>query len=216
MQMKGAIFDMDGLLFDTEKVYQETWHEIAKEHNIKLGNGFLEAISGTNGEQMCRILECYYQVPDGADIMQECMARVQQKLSVHVPIKEGVKEILNFFREKGIRLAVASSSSVQQIESNLKISGIEEYFTEIISGSEVDCGKPAPDIFLLAAKRIDCRPEECFVFEDSKNGIRAGHEAGCVTIMVPDLIKPTSEIVPYCFKIYSSMREAREEIGTML
>lgn len=216
MQMKGAIFDMDGLLFDTEKVYQETWHEIAREHNVKLGDGFLEAISGTSGEQMCRILERYYQVSDGTDIMQECMVRVQQKLSVHVPIKEGVREILNFFREKGIRMAIASSSSVQQIESNLKISGINEYFTEIVSGNEVDRGKPAPDIFLLAARRIDCRPEECFVFEDSKNGICAGHKAGCVTIMVPDLIKPTPEIVPYCFRIYSGMREARKEIGAML
>lgn len=212
MKCKGAIFDMDGLLFDTERVYQETWQEIAGERHIILESGFPEAISGTNGEIMCRVLEKYYHVSDGSCIMKECMERIRKKLSVHVPVKQGVCEILPFFREKGVRIAVASSSSIQQIEANLEAAGIRGYFDEIVSGTEVKYGKPAPDIFLLAAQRIDCRPEECFVFEDSENGIKAGHAADCVTIMIPDLIQASPEIVPCCSKIYESLTRALEEI----
>lgn len=212
MKCKGAIFDMDGLLFDTERIFQETWQEIANERHVILGDGFLKAISGTNGATMCRTLEKYYHVPDGSFIMNECMGRIKKKLSVHVPVKRGVYEILRFFQKEGLHLAVASSSTRQQIEKNLEVTGIRGCFDEIVSGTEVACGKPAPDIFLLAAKKIGCIPGECFVFEDSENGIKAGHAAGCMTIMIPDLIEASPEILPYCFRIYPDLTQAMEEI----
>ncbi len=208
MQYKGAIFDMDGVLFDTERIYQETWQEIAIQQDISLDGSFLKAISGTNGAHMCHVIEKYYHVSDGTDIMETCMERVRQKLSVHVPVKKGVCEILDFFRNNGIGMAVASSSAAHQIETNLQMTGIQDYFSVIVSGTEVSKGKPAPDIFLLAAARLQYAPEECLVFEDSENGIRAGYAAGCFTIMVPDLIEVSSEIRPYCRKIYSDLKQA--------
>ncbi len=215
MQYKGAIFDMDGVLFDTERIYQETWQEIAARQDITLDGSFLRAISGTNGAHMCRVIEKYYHVPDGKDIMERCMEQVRQKLSVYVPMKKGVRDILDYFRKNDIGIAVASSSAVQQIEANLQMSGIRDYFSVIVSGSEVNQGKPEPDIFLLAAKRLHCAPEECFVFEDSENGIRAGYAAGCFTVMVPDLLEASSEIQPYCRKICSDLEQAVREIIRM-
>lgn len=215
MQYKGAIFDMDGVLFDTERIYQETWQEIAARQDITLDGSFLRAISGTNGAYMCRVIEKYYHVPDGKDIMERCMEQVRQKLSVYVPMKKGVRDILDYFRKNDIGIAVASSSAVQQIEANLQMSGIRDYFSVIVSGSEVNQGKPEPDIFLLAAKRLHCAPEECFVFEDSENGIRAGYAAGCFTVMVPDLLEASSEIQPYCRKICSDLEQAVREIIRM-
>ena len=215
MQYKGAIFDMDGVLFDTERIYQETWQEIAARQDITLDGSFLRAISGTNGAYMCRVIEKYYHVPDGKDIMERGMEQVRQKLSVYVPMKKGVRDILDYFRKNDIGIAVASSSAVQQIEANLQMSGIRDYFSVIVSGLEVNQGKPEPDIFLLAAKRLHCAPEECFVFEDSENGIRAGYAAGCFTVMVPDLLEASSEIQPYCRKICSDLEQAVREIIRM-
>ena len=212
MADKGAIFDMDGLLFDTERVYQQTWHEIAEEKGVVLGNDFVGAISGTNGVHMRQVVEDYYHVPDGAGIIEDCMKRVREKLSKQVPMKKGVLEILEFFQENNIPMAVASSSAVEQIVSNLKIAGIREYFSEIVSGTEAKHGKPAPDIFLLAAERIHCQPEECFVFEDSANGIKAGYAAGCRTVMIPDLMEASPEIRPYCTFVCEDLIEAREKI----
>lgn len=214
-QYKGAIFDMDGLLFDTERMYQQIWQEIAEEMNVALDKGFPAAISGTNGEYMRRVVERYYHVPDGNSIVEECMRRIRERLSAHVPIKKGVHEILTFFQEKEIRMAVASSSSVQQIQSNLETAGIRGYFSDIVSGTEVRHGKPAPDIFLCAAERINCEADKCFVFEDSENGIKAGYAAGCITVMIPDLIEPSPDIRPYCTKIYSDLLEAEKEIGEL-
>ncbi len=212
MKYKGAIFDMDGLLFDTECIYQQTWQEIAREKGVELDSNFPKDISGTNGDYMCRVIEKYYHVSDGNDIRKECMKRVKEKLSKHVPVKKGVNELLDFYREKGIRMAVASSSSVEQIESNLEIAGLREYFSEIISGMEVQHGKPAPDIFLRAAEKICCAPGECFVFEDSENGVKAGYAAGCITVMVPDLLEVSPEIMPYCTMVCSDLIEAERKI----
>ncbi len=203
----GVIFDMDGVLFDTERVYQESWHEIANGMGVTLGDGWIEAISGTNGEVMCRAIEKFYHVPDGADIMNACKRLVREKLSCHVPVKAGVKEILDFFRNKGLRMALASSSTRAQILSNLELSGIGP-FDAVISGEEVAVGKPDPEIFLRAAQALGCPPDECLVFEDSKSGVRAGHAAGCDTVMVPDLIAPSPDIVPLCFRICDDMTAA--------
>lgn len=215
MKYKGAIFDMDGLIFDTERIYQQTWQELATERDIRLEDGFLEAVSGTNGLYMRQVIEKFYHVPDGSPIVAECMERIRKKLSVYVPVKEGVYEILAFFRTKGIRIAVASSSSMEQIEENLQKARIREYFDALVSGAGVEHGKPAPDIFLCAAERIGCVPNECLVFEDSENGIRAGYAASCITVMVPDLIEPSPEILPYCSKIYPNLMQAMEEIGRL-
>lgn len=216
MEYKGAIFDMDGLLFDTERIYQQIWQEIAVERDVKLDSGFANAISGTNGQHMCRIIERYYHVPDGAVIMDECMERIGKRLSIHVPVKQGVHEILDFFHKRNVRIAVASSTAAGQIESNLKMAGIRRYFAAVVSGAEVKRGKPEPDIFLLAADRIGCRPAECFVFEDSENGIRAGYAAGCTTIMVPDIVRASSDILPYCTKICRNLLQAQKEIEEMM
>lgn len=216
MKCTGAIFDMDGVLFDTERFYQDAWQEIAKERKIELDSGFVKAISGTNGRQMLRTVEKYYQVSDGTAIADECMRRMRKKLDVCVPVKEGVSQILQFLKEKGVRTAVASSTDRQRIEQNLQVSGIRDYFMEIVSGSEVKKGKPAPDIFLCAAERIGCRPEECFVFEDSENGVRAGYAAGCVTIMIPDLTEPETALRSCCFRICRNLKEVQKEIKNMV
>lgn len=90
MKCKGAIFDMDGLLFDTEQVYQDTWHEIAAERGIVLGEGYLKAISGTSGSHMCHVIESYYHVSDGTDIMNECLKRVRKSWPVMSRSKKGL------------------------------------------------------------------------------------------------------------------------------
>lgn len=210
MECKGAIFDMDGVLFDTERMYQQTWQELAGERGIELAGGFAKAISGTNGAYMRQVIEEYYHTADGTGIMEACMERMREKLSVHVPQKAGVREILDYLKEHGVRTAVASSSTKAQIESNLDISGIAGYFSVIVSGTEVKHGKPAPDIFLCAAERLGYLPQECIVFEDSENGIRAGHAAGCMTVLVPDLFEASPQIRPLCTKICTGLGEALE------
>ena len=191
MEMKGAIFDMDGLLFDTENIYQETWNELAAENGVTLGADFVGDICGTSGAHM---------------------KRVRQKLKVYVPKKPGAEWIVKAFHDRGMRLAVASSSYPEQIESNLKLAGMREYFDAVVSGKEVEHGKPAPDIFLLAAERIGCTPETCYVFEDSENGIHAGKAAGCTAIMIPDVLVPSEEIKEIADGIYESLEAFTVEV----
>lgn len=212
MNSTGAIFDMDGLMFDTENIYQETWNELAAENGVTLGKDFVADICGTSGAHMCRVIEKHYGVADGSMIMEECMKRVRQKLKVYVPKKSGIDRILKAFHDRGVRLAVASSSYPEQIESNLRLAGVREYFDAVVSGKSVEHGKPAPDIFFLAAKQIKCDPETCYVFEDSENGIRAGKAAGCTAIMIPDVLAPSEEIRKIADKIYDSLDEFTEEI----
>lgn len=207
-----AIFDMDGVLFDTEKLYQENWKEIADERGIVLPSNFVYLISGTSGAYHRQVLEKYYHVEDGEEIVQDCRRRLREKLAVHVPVKPGVREILDHLKSQGIPIAIASSSRIAQIQANLEKSGIGGYFAEIISGGDVENGKPAPDIFLKAAEKLGFAPEECLVFEDSENGVRAGHAAGCTVIMVPDLIPPSEEIKACCACVCESLLEAKKQV----
>ncbi len=210
--MRGAIFDMDGLLIDSERIWQATWYELAGEMGVTLADTFPGDMCGTGGEQTLAVIRRYYHADDPAAVLRECTERVHRLQRKGVPLRPGVKTILDGLRDEGYRIAVASSSPMDMIEHNLRMNGIEAYFSVLTSGREVEHCKPAPDIFLLAAERLGLPPEECYVFEDSLNGVEAGWRAGCRAVMIPDLMRPTEETKKRCFGIYPDLAEAWEHI----
>lgn len=210
--MRGAIFDMDGLLIDSEQLWQKTWYELAAEMGLTLADTFPSDMCGTGGEQTRAVIRTYYHVDDPEAVLRECTERVHRLQQKGVPLKRGVRTILRGLRSKDYRIAVASSSPMNMIEQNLRANGVREYFDALTSGSEVERGKPEPDIFLLAAERLGVPPEECYVFEDSLNGVEAGWRAGCRAVMIPDLIKPTERAREHSFGIYGDLAEAWEHI----
>lgn len=210
---KGAIFDMDGLLFDTERVYRSVWSSPAPEYIPEVNPEVAEAVCGTSGEHLEKILKNYYPGVDAKAYICYVLDKVEELLKQEVPKKPGCEEILSWLHEHGFGIAVASSSRRSLIESNLKIAGVFQYFDAIVSGAELKHSKPAPDIFLLAAEQLGLAPEECYVFEDGYNGIRAGAAAGCATIMIPDLSVPTEEMRILCAGIYPDLGEALKVIA---
>lgn len=209
MNRQAVIFDMDGTLFDTESVFQQEWNRLARERGISLPENFKYEICGTSGDAMNRIIEKYYHTDCGGPIQRLCKERVALLLSKKVPEKPGCREILSFFRERGYALAVGSSSPMKQILANLRCSGLLSCFDAIAAGDEAVRGKPAPDIFLLAAKKLNVPPRNCLVFEDSPNGILAAAAAGMKPVMVPDLMPATEEIKSRCCHVFTTLTEAR-------
>lgn len=195
---KGAIFDQDGLMFDTEAIFSRSWLQAGERLGVAIPKEFLTAVSGSSGEEMRQIIQAYVPEVD-ADALMELTFRISYETqSRMLPEKPGLHEILEFFQSQGVKMAVASSSHREPIERNLERSGVRSYFEAVVSGEDVSRGKPDPEPFLTAAKRLSLSPSDCYVFEDSFNGVRAGRAAGCCTIMIPDLRQP-DEAISKCY-----------------
>ena len=214
---RGAIFDMDGLLFDTETLYQRGWTIIADEFGVARKPELGKACCGTCGDLTVQIVHQFHPTVDAKAYIRRVIEYVHDEAEKNLPVMAGVREILTYFHEHGIRIATASSSSVAQIEKNLTQSGLRNYFDAIVGGDLVAHGKPAPDIFLMAAARIGIPAEECYVFEDGYNGLRGAAAAGCAPIMIPDTMPPTDEMRAICMGIYPSLSAVLADIqrGTL-
>ncbi len=209
--MKGVIFDMDGVLFDTEALWQKYWNLAAEEAGITLPAQFKKDICGSS-DKMPSVVSAYYGVNDPMPIIMKTYGRLQEHLKRELPEKEGLHEALKELREMGFRIAVASSSPTENILANLERSNVREYFDVITSGQEVKNGKPAPDIFLLAAKRLGLPAEECYIFEDAYNGIRAASAAHGVPVMIVDQSEPDEEMERTAHFICRSLMDAVNKI----
>lgn len=163
---------------------------------------------------MDHLIEQYFHVEHGHPYAEQVMGWTADDLKKHVPEKKGIREILNFFKERKFKMAIASSSKKEQIESNLHLAHIEGYFDALVSGRDdgIRNGKPAPDIFLKAAERIGLPAAECFVFEDAYNGIRAAAAAGACPIMIPDMIPADDEMRKLSYGIYPDLIAARDAL----
>ena len=210
---RGAIFDMDGTLFDTEKIYRQAWLDVAVEFGEKPNPKLPPAVSGTNlDEYTAQIISSFYPNIDAKKYIARMLEVARAMSEVNLELMAGVEEILAFFKSKGVRMAVASSAPVEVVEKNLTRKNLRGCFEVLVGGDMISKGKPAPDIFLLAAEKLNLPASDCYIFEDSFNGIRSANASGGAAIMIPDTMQPTDEIKKLCAAIFPTLNEARRAL----
>lgn len=212
--MRAIVFDMDGVLFDTERLCIDTWFMMAKERNMEHMDQVAELSIGRNRAAIEKIYRDAYggEFPVG-EFLDESRKRMWDSIEENgLKLMEGVTKLLIYLRDTGYRTAIASSSGDQVIEKYLQIAGMRHYFDRIVGGNQVKRSKPSPDIYLKACEMLGAKPEETIAVEDSPNGIRSCHSAGMIPVMIPDLIAPDEEIQKLYYKKYASLTEFREAL----
>ncbi len=213
--VEAVIFDMDGLMFDTESVWTSLWEPVLKTFGIPLPAGLADATRGTAGVQLRNIVGQYCGPNhDPQEILEEMWRQGDLVFAKGVAKKPGLDALLGWLKEHSIPVAVASSSLPHYIHQNLKNGNIESYFSTIVSGDMIEHSKPAPDIFLKAAELLGADRHRTLVLEDSYNGVRAGRAGDFITVMVPDLMPANEEMAKLydaCCKDLFTVRDLLEQ-----
>lgn len=211
--IEAVIFDMDGLMFDTEPIWTDVWEPILADLGFEYPHGLANAVRGTSGKSMDAIINRFIPEVDASEVRVRAYARVHEIVMQGVPKKPGLDELLDYLKEQQIPLAVASSSALDVIESNLTNGNVREYFEQLFSGNGMANPKPAPDIFLNAAQAIGANPARTMVLEDSLSGVHAGVDGGFITVMVPDLIAPDDYAREHAACICNNLIEVRDALA---
>jgi HAD superfamily hydrolase (TIGR01509 family) len=190
-----VIFDMDGLMLDTEIIYHRAWQNAAADFGYHVDDEFFHSLIGIRTEECEEMIRATL---DDAFPLDAFRLRWPQRWQEIVEIesivrKPGLLELLDLLEERGIPKAVATSSTQAEAEYSLTITQLRTRFPVVVSGDQVLHGKPAPDIFLAAARQLGVDPTHCMAFEDSSAGAIAASAAGMRTYMVPDLVQPSTE-----------------------
>ena len=217
MQYQAVVFDMDGVIFDTERLVIEFWKEVAKKHNIPNIEHTCIQCLGTNRVRTREIfLENY-----GADFpFDPYRAEVTELFNTHykgvpLPTKPGVRELLSYLQEQDIKVGLASSTAQHLVRDEIGTAGLLRYFQTLVCGDMVEHSKPTPDIFLKACEILNADPTKSIAIEDSFNGIRSAHCAGMTPIMVPDQVQPTDEIRTLAFHVMPSLLDVLNWLKTL-
>ena len=206
--VEAVIFDMDGLMLDTQHVWDETIEATADEFGIELKPGFLDAVRGSSGDDIVAVCEKWL----GPDIdirgyLRRIWENADAVFSTHIDKKPGLDELIAWLQDHNMPMAVASGSKLEQIEHHMDMVGLGGCFDVMVSGFDVDRAKPFPDVFLVTAERLGVDPAHTIVLEDSHNGLRAAHAGGFLPVMVPDVAPPTEEMRMICWAICDTLAD---------
>ena len=216
MTLAAVIFDMDGLMFDSERTAREAWRDALAAYGIDLDDAvYLRAVGRTAAEARTVFVDAYGQDLPISDIEADKAARLAAALHPAPPLKPGLVELLDVIAGLGIPAAVASATAGPEVRHRLATAGLEDRFAVVVGGDEVAAGKPAPDLFLRAAGLLGAVPAGCVVLEDSEAGIRAAAAAGMIPVMVPDLVPPSPECSRLCESVVGTLAEAAIVLRTL-
>lgn len=217
-QLHPVIFDMDGVIFDSERLLLDCWKIVADRHGVPDIEATLSLCLGVNVNVSRQIYFDRYGDDFPLDEYKEEVRAIFRTRCPggYPPIKPGAKELLAWLSERGVPVALASSTHTAVVRRELDAAGLLPYFTAVICGDQVSRSKPEPDIFLKAAEALGAEAPDCFIIEDSFNGVRAAYAAGARTIMVPDVVPPDEEMREKAEVILPSLDAAREYLSSRL
>ncbi len=206
------IFDMDGLLFDTESIYIDYGKSLMKELGYEITDSIIQKTTGVTNEEARRI---YLSEYGRSFPYEELTTKVYNYIIIEaekgtIPLMKGAEEILRFLHEKGKKIVLGTSADTVMANALLESKNIRKYFSHIITSNDVERGKPDPEVFLRGAGKLNINPSRTMVFEDSINGIKAAFSAGMLPVMIPDKILPTEDIEDMIYKQFNNLIEVIE------
>lgn len=212
MKYKAVIFDMDGVIFDSERLVFEEWLAIAEKYSLTGMEEVYRRCIGVNAVITKEIFLDYYGRDFPYDDYVKELSDSYHRRYDHgrLPMKPGVKELLSYLKEEGYLVGLASSTKKSTVEREITDAGLITYFDDLTCGDMLQKSKPEPDIFLMACSRLKVLPKEAVTIEDSYNGIRAAHRAGTVPIMVPDMVQPDDEMKQLAYIICKDLSEVKK------
>lgn len=187
--IKAVIFDMDGVMFDTETYWIDFGIDIAKEFGYTITREFINSITGTNYDNIRKSLTSQYKGFPVEDFYKKFRKKIFDEMNTNgIKIKKGLLELLTYLKNNNYKIAIASSTSKKIIYKYLGYANIDSsIFDAIVSGEDFEVSKPNPDIYLKTFELLDILPKECIIIEDSNNGIMSGYRAGGEVVWIPDV-----------------------------
>lgn len=207
-----VVFDMDGLMFDSERLHAEAWEFAGSKAGISVSDT-VKKIAGVSFEESKKIWNS--EIGDKVDIesfYNDFIDFVKDRYENDSPIpKKGLYSILNYLKNESANIAVASNAHMKLIEHNLKSAKIYDYFKVIVSVEMVEHPKPAPEIYLKACELLGVSPQDTYALEDSRTGITAAYKAGCKSILIPDSWNPDEEILSHILAKYDDLEQVKND-----
>ena len=210
---KAVIFDMDGVLFDTENVYLDVWSKVFEKYGYTMTKEIYSSVLGTGRENVKKTFLNYF----GNDLPIDAMYKEKDEnlaivIDKGVPLKKGANELLIYLKENKYKIALATSATRNRALQQLGQADIEKYFDAIVTKDDIKETKPNPEIFLKAAKKLFMSPNDCIVIEDSSASIKAAFNAEITSIHVVDLKEADDEIIELCYRSFKNLNEVQKEI----
>ena len=207
--IEAVLFDMDGLMFDTERMYQKAWLQAGRQMGVPMEPEIVDRLRGRNREGCARVCREVFGEEFDFDAMRTaCRALMARWIEENgLPVKPGLYELLAELERRGIPAVLATSTTRDSAWGHLQRAKVDRYFLGAVCGDEVSRSKPDPEVFVKAAALAGKDPARCMVLEDSPAGVRAGAAAGCFTVMVPDLTAPDEELRALADEILPGLKD---------
>lgn len=212
--IEGVVFDMDGILFDTEKISRRVWKTIASQYNIDTMDYLIEKSVGLNIDAKRKLYESVIGEDFSYDEFRNCEVTLMNNIirEEGLPVKAGAYMLLEYLKTNRYPVALATSTSNKSVMAHLHDANMEDYFDSIVTGDMVTNSKPNPEIYLTACSKLGINPKNSIGIEDSPNGLKAVHAAGMISIMVPDCIPYTDDLEEYVTYKINSLTDVLEAL----